>query len=202
MADFKPPPKPERNDNEPSKVKIVEQIVEGKCKVCKDAKNRNRIDYLLAMRTPYKELERLYPHIPERSFANHDRKHLRYEDEAIKRVIEHEAGLSSENLETGVKGAFLRRTTLDAFIKKFFDAMIAGEVIPEAKDVVKMIELRERLDAESSTATIEQYELQFNAFKEAVEEICSANEMNEILSLVRSKLGMNPALEPAEQLEE
>lgn len=190
MPGFEPPKRPER-DNTPSPPKIVERIHEPKCKVCKDTKNRARIDYLLAIRTPYKDMERYYPHISEKSFANHAQKHLRYEDEAIKRVIEHEAGLSSENIEAGVRGAFLRRTALDVYVKKFFDAMAAGDVIPEAKDVVKMIELRERMDSEATAATLEQYELQFNAFKEAVEEICTGDEMNEILVLVKTKLGMD-----------
>lgn len=173
-----------------------ELIVEPRCPVCTH-KLRLRMDYLLAMRTPYTEMERLFD-IPYRSFSNHAKKHLRYEDESVKQIIEYEAGLAGENLTTGVRGAFLRRSALDISIKKFFDALTAGEVPVEAGDVIKMIELREKLDASSASTQIEQYELQFNAFKEALEEICPPEMLVKILDRTKEKLSVvdRPALQP------
>lgn len=174
-------------------------IFEPMCKVCTHP-NRLRMDYLLAMRTPYKEMERLFG-IPYRSFSNHAKKHLRYEDNSIKEIIEYEAGLAGENLELGIKGAFLRRSALDVSIKKFFDALLAGEIEIEAGDVIKMIEARERLDASTASAQIEQYELQFNAFKEALEEVCPPEMLARILDKTRIKLQTvaSPALQPPEE---
>lgn len=171
-------------------------IVEPRCPVCTH-KLRLRMDYLLAIRTPYKEMERLFG-IPYRSFSNHAKKHLRYEDESVRQIIEYEAGLAGENLTAGVRGAFLRRSALDISIKKFFDALTAGEVPVEAGDVIKMIELREKLDASTASAQIEQYELQFNAFKEALEEICPPEMLVKILDKTRDKLQTvdRPALQP------
>lgn len=195
MAKFKKP-NGGGGDKEPPKPQITHQIKEPKCKVCKH-KQRNQIDYLLAMKTPYKELERLFG-IPYRSFSNHDKEHLGYENEGIKRVIEYEAGIAQENLAEGVKGAFLRRAALDTSIKKFFDALIAGSIPVEAKDVVKMIEIREKLDSDTAAAQIEQYELQFNAFKQAIEETVTPEMLTDILEKVKAHLQMGdrPALQP------
>lgn len=173
-------------------------ITEPQCKVCVDP-NRLRMDYLLAMRTPYREMERLFG-IPYRSFSNHAKKHLRYEDNSVKEILEYEAGLANENLEAGIRGAFLRRSALDISIKKFFDALLAGEVEIEAGDVIKMIEAREKLDANTASAQIEQYEFQFNAFKEAIEEVATPEMMVKILDRTRVKLQTvdRPALQPPE----
>lgn len=174
-------------------------IVEPRCQICIH-KDRLRMDYLLAMRTPYKEMERLFG-IPYRSFSNHTKKHLRYEDESVRQIIEYEAGLAGENITAGVRGAFLRRSALDISIKKFFDALTAGEVPVEAGDVIKMIELREKLDASSASTQIEHYELQFHAFKEALEEICPPEMLVKILDRTKAKLQTvdRPALQPPDE---
>lgn len=187
----------------PSDSKIVmvgpeDLIVEPRCQICTHPL-RLRMDYLLSMRTSYSEMERLFQ-IPYRSFSNHAKKHLRYEDAAVQGVIEHEAHLAGENLEKGLTGAFLRRSALDISIKKYFDALVAGEIEVEPGDVIKMIEARERLDASTATAQIEQYELQFNAFKEAIEAVCTPETMVKILDFTRVKLQdvARPALQPPE----
>lgn len=173
-------------------------IVEPRCPVCM-SELRLRWEYLLAIHTPYKELERISQgEINYRSFSNHAKKHMKFEDESIRSIIEYEAGLMNENLEVGVRGAFLRRTALDVSIRKFFEALTAGEIPIEAGDVIKMIELREKLDAQSASTQIEQYELQFNAFKEAIEVVCPPEMMAKILDVVRQKLQTvdRPALQP------
>ena len=174
-------------------------IVEPRCQICTHPL-RLRMDYLLSIRTNYSEMERLFS-IPYRSFSNHAKKHLRYEDNAVQEVIEHEAQLAGENLDQGVKGAFLRRSALDISIKKYFEALTAGEVEIEPGDVIKMIEAREKLDTNSASTQIEQYELQFNAFKEAIEAICSPETMVKILDFTRAKLQITvdrPALQQPE----
>lgn len=203
MAKFERPKKNKGNSDKDDGPDIsgFEQIHEPRCEVC-NHKERNRIDYLLALRTPYKELERLYKDgdkitIGYRSFSNHDQKHLRYEDESIKQVIEYEAGVAGENMKHGVRGAFTRRAVLDVSIKKILDGVVAGEIPLEAKDVVKMIEAREKLDAASASVQVEQYELQFNAFKEAIEQVCPPLMLQEILDVVKVKLQLpdRPALQ-------
>lgn len=194
MARFEKP-KGKDDDNRPSKPSILSKISEPKCHICQH-KDRDQIDKLLAKKTPYRELERIFD-IGKNSFSNHDKKHLQYEDEAIKRIIEHEAGLAQENLAEGVQGAFLRRSALDVSIKKFFDAVMAGEITIEAKDLAKMVELREKLDSDTAAAQIEQYELQFNAFKQAIEDVCTPDIMQAILERTKEILvvGDRPALQ-------
>lgn len=175
-------------------------IVEPQCKICTHPL-RLRMDYLLAIRTPYREMERLFD-MPYRSFSNHAKKHLRFEDNSVKDILEYEAGLAGENLEAGLKGAFLRRSVLDISIKKFFDAVTNGEIEIEAGDALKMIEARERLDASSASKQIEQYELQFNAFKEAIEAVCTPEQMAKILDKTKILLMTQnrPALQSPEDV--
>ena len=172
----------------------VERHIEPRCSVCTH-KQRDQIDRLLAMRTPYSDIERAFSteekKLDRRSVSNHNKKHVRYEDEAVRRIIEYEAGLAQEDLEMGVQGAFLRRTTLDVAIKKVFDGIISGETELEAKDVVKMIELRERLDQNSASAQVEQYKTQFLAFKTAIEEICPPEMMFDILTRTKELLKLD-----------
>lgn len=176
------------------------EVVEPLCPVCQDER-RLRIDYLLAMKTPFTEMARLFPPIPYRSFSNHAKKHLRYEDASVKEILEFEAGLAGENMEAGVRGAFLRRSALDISIKKYFDALTAGTLSVEAGDVIKMIELREKLDASSASTQIAVYEEQFNAFKGAMEEICPPEMLVKILDRTKEKLQTvdRPALQPPDE---
>lgn len=200
MAKFEKPKKGGNGNRDNSgSESVFEQIVEPRCPICTDER-RNRIDYLLAMKTPYKEMERLFE-IPYRSFSNHSKKHLRYEDESVRSILEYEAGLAGENLTAGVRGAFLRRSALDISIKKFFEALTAGAIPVEAGDVIKMIELREKLDASSASTQIEHYELQFHAFKEALEEICPPEMLVKILDRTKVKLQTvdRPALQPPDE---
>jgi hypothetical protein len=197
MAKFEKPKKGGGGNDDSPPPPTAFEVVVPQCPVCIDER-RPRMDYLLAMRTPYKEMERLFPPINYRSFSNHTKKHLRYEDASVKQIIEYEAGLAGESLEAGIRGGFLRRSALDISIKKFFDALTAGDIPIEAGDVIKMIELREKLDASSASAQIEQYELQFNAFKEALEEICPPEMLAKILDLTKAKLQIvdSPAIQP------
>lgn len=181
----------------------TQKIIEPRCFVCQH-KNRDQIDRLLAMKTPYAEIARLFSTddkpLDQRSVSNHEKKHLQYENEAIRQIIEYEAGVAQENLEVGVKGAFLRRVALDVSIKKVFDGILSGEIEIEAKDVVKMIELRERLDQNTASAQIEQYEIQFNAFKTAIQEICTPDVQYDILNRTKEllKVGDKPALQASD----
>lgn len=173
-----------------------QKIIEGRCNTCKH-EERDRIDYMLAMRTPYSEIHRLYPVLSEKSIEGHAKKHLSFEDEGIKRIIEHEAGLARENLADGLHGVFMRRTVLDMAIKRLVDGIASGEVALEAKDLPKLVEIREKMDADTSATQVEQYELQFNAFKSAMEEICPPEILFQILNRTKEllKVGDKPALQ-------
>lgn len=186
MSKFKRPKDNDRGGGS-SPPTSINKIVEGKCHTCRH-KERDRIDYMLAMKTPYVEIHRLYPELSAKSIGNHAKEHLSFEDEGVKRIIEHEAGIAQENLDAGLHGVFMRRTVLDMAIKKAVDAIASGEVTIEIKDLPKMIELREKLDANSATAQIEQYELQFNAFKAAVEELTPPDVWYKILDKTKEIL--------------
>lgn len=176
----------------------IAKIVEPRCHVCQHPQ-RDQIDRLLAMKTSYAEISRLFSteekKLDERSVSKHEKKHLKYEDEAVRQIIEYEAGLAQENLEEGVKGAFMRRTILDVALRKAFDEISSGAMPIEAKDIPKMIEMREKLDNDTATAQIAEWEKQFLAFKEAIQEVCPPEMWQQILIRTKQILTVRPALE-------
>ena len=197
MPDFKPPARSMRRHNDDGVVvrptDLIKKIVEPKCHVCQHPL-RDVIDRLIMVKEPYTEVARLFStderKLDRRSIARHEKEHLNYEDEGLRRLIEYEAGLAEEGLEEGIQGAFLRRVSLDVAIKKVFDGVIDGSIPVESRDIVKMIELRERLDKDSSSTALEQYQTTHIAFREAVKEVCSPDQHYQILEITKQRLGL------------
>lgn len=197
--------KKQRNGKEPHHRVATGKISEPRCHVCQHPQ-RNAIDSLLAIKTPYTEISRLFSNeertLDRRSVSRHDKEHLNYEDAAIREILEHEAQVAGENLDLGIKGTFLRRSSLDVAIKKIFDGILSGDIPVEAKDLPKLVELREKLDQQTANAQLETIIMQFQAFKEAILEICPPEMQHEILLATQLKLKVEaherPALQPAE----
>lgn len=145
------------------------RIVEKRCSICQHSQ-RNNIDRLLALSVNYSDIGRLFG-VDRRAASNHAKEHLGYEETAIRQIIEQEALASEENLELGVSLALRRRAALDIAINKVLDGLASGEILVEAKDLPKFVELREKLDKEHSGAAVETVIVQFNAFKQAVLEL-------------------------------
>lgn len=184
------PPKP------PLSLEVTHKISESRCHVCQH-KHRDAIDRLLAMHTRYIDIERLFStdeqKLDARSVSKHAKLHLNYDDAAIRQIVEYEAQQSDENLSEGIRGAFSRRVYLDVALKKALDSIIDGEMVVEPKDAVKIIELREKLDKDTDSAAREELWVQFNAFKQAVLQICPPEMKWEILELTKQILDQRPA---------
>lgn len=168
MPEFKKKPKGEKPKQvEPSDQ--LPQIIESRCKVCQHP-DRRAIDRLIAAGSSYSEVERLFE-VDRRSVSNHAHKHLRYEEGAIRRIIEREAERLSENYEQGVQGALARRVYLESALKQAQDSLLNGDVTVEPKDAVNIVGMLEQMDAQTNGIIVDQIRMQFNAILTAINEV-------------------------------
>jgi hypothetical protein len=202
LPDFTPNNNGGGGKSGPPAKRPVDLINEPRCHVCQHP-NRRAIDRLLAVGTRYTEISRLFSTegkaLDRRSISNHATQHLNYEDAAIRQIIEAEAAEAKENLEEGVRGAFARRVALDIALKKGIDGIIDGETQVEPRDLIKLIELRERLDQQTATAQVDELWVQFNAFKQAVQDITTPDSRQQIMIRMREILEWGDKEPPALQ---
>lgn len=160
--------------NKPAPV-VSAEIIEPRCHVCVSP-YRRAIDRMLALGTSFSEISRVFGdgEIDRRSIANHDKKHLSYEDAAVRRIIDHEIAEAQGNLEDGIQGAVTRRIYLNAALHKALESLLAGDTTVEPKDALGIIQLLEKLDQQAGGAASEQIQLQFNAFVLAIRELAPA----------------------------
>jgi hypothetical protein len=138
------------------------QITEPRCHVCQ-SKHRKAIERELVLGSPYSKLAEIYE-IDRRSISNHNDKHLKVEDAAIRELIRREADSNQENIEEGLSGALKRRQYLEQALRKAQEALLNNEVIVEPKDAVAIIERLEKLDEQTSSSAIDEMRTQFFAF--------------------------------------
>lgn len=173
MPDFTPPEKKNGKGEDPifPLIPIPEKIVEPRCNVCK-SDFRDAIDRQLAMGRSNSEIVRTFStdkqKFDHRSVANHAKEHLGYEDAAVRELVERDAQNHEENMEKGISAALQRRALLDAIVQKGHQKVVDGTIELELKDIVKAVELRDKLEKDSVTAAIEGLMIQFHAFREAV----------------------------------
>ena len=169
MPEFKKRPKNGESKPASRSKDQLPQIIEPRCKVCQH-QDRGAIDRLIAGGSSYSEIERLFE-VDRRSVSNHAHKHLRYEEGAIRRIIEREADRLSENYEQGVQGALARRVYLESALKQAQDNLLNGEVTVEPKDAVNIVGMLEQMDGETNAVIVEDIKMQFNAILTAINEI-------------------------------
>jgi hypothetical protein len=93
-----------------------------RCKVCRHPE-RTQIDLVLATRHPYVRIEREFD-LPYRSLSNHHRKHLDFEDPAIKKVVEEVLASHTRVHELGVEVAIERRLLMDLIIQTYYEVLV------------------------------------------------------------------------------
>lgn len=143
---------------------------ESRCHVC-TSEHRKAIDRLVIMpNISYTELSEMFG-IDRRSIANHAKKHLNYEEAAIKKIIETEAAALQVDFEEGVKGALSRRVFLSAYIQRVTESLLNGTLELTGKDAMKAIEMMERVDNATGGAAVDEIRMQFNAMVQAIREI-------------------------------
>lgn len=157
------------------------EIVEQRCHVC-TSDYRRAIDKLLVLpNVSFSEIAATFG-IDRRSISNHAKKHLNYEEAAIRRIIEQEAQKADENVEDGVRGALTRRIFLQAYLQKSMESLLAGDMELSGKDAMAAIQMMDKIDGETEGAALDEIRVQFNAFVQAIREICSEEQMQQILT--------------------
>lgn len=170
-------------------------IVEPRCHVCTH-QYRPVIDRLIAQgTTSYSELERMF-NVDRRSFANHAKEHLNYQDAAIRQIVADEASRFEANLEEGIKGVITRRVYLESALQKGLEALLNGDITVEPKDVLAIIEKLDNLDKSVEGAAIDEIQVQFNAFVQAIRETQPPEQWQIILDRTQELLKETPELGP------
>lgn len=177
-----------------AKATSVPQIVEPKCKVCQSP-HRNVIDQMLVGGMTYSAIERemAFANIPRRSISSHSEKHLKYDDAAIREVIEQEAVKAQRNFEEGKARIVTKNAYLEVALQKAYDALLDNTTVVEPKDAVKVIEMLQKLQDQSQAAAIDELRQQFNWFMQAVKEVVPKSSWETIVERTNQLAGRTTA---------
>lgn len=182
-------------------------IVEPRCNVC-TSPHRHAIDQMLVGAYTYSEIARQFDFegIDRRSISSHHKKHLSYEEAAIRAVIEREAILARRNHEEGVERMVTKQTYLEVALHKAYDQLNADKVDITAGEAVKLIEMLARLEQEHNDVAIDEMRVQFNAFMRAVKTTVPADMWEHVReethNLLKASGRVSPFAEAAKEIEE
>lgn len=196
MPEFRKPDKPKKDGGgDKELLHIPQSWTEPRCHVCM-SKYRRAIDRMIALGTAYSEISRVFGgEIDRRSISNHAKKHLPYEEAAVRQIIDHEAEAAQENAEQGIRGALARRAYLNTALHKAFEALLAGDVVVEPKDAIAISQLLDKIDSQVEGAALDELRLQFNAFVQAIREVCEPEVWQRILDRTKQILNLSPVAE-------
>jgi hypothetical protein len=165
----------------------LEPIFEPRCSVCKSP-HRNLVDALLAKgSTSYSAIAARVPGddgkpLDRRAISNHAKNHLGFAEDAIRGLLEAEADEVAQNYEDGVRGALTRRGALEVTLRKAFDDVVSGRIEVEAKDMLAIIQLLEKMDETTNAAQVDYMRAQTSAFIQAIKDEIDDREIWERIS--------------------
>lgn len=110
-----------------------------------------------------------YKALDRRSVSNHAKKHLGFADAAIRAVLEDEAERAGKNYEEAVTGAISHIGTLEVALRKAHEDIINGVTTVEPRDLIKIVELRQKMDEQTAQVQVDEYRAQLNAFIRAIQ---------------------------------
>jgi len=149
------------------------EIHEPRCHVC-TSPHRNYIERLLAIKgANYVWISENIPgldgqKIDRRSVSTHAKKHMSYDQAAIRAILETEAEESGQNYEEGVRGAITHRGALEVALRKGFEDIANGVVTVEPRDLIAIVNQIEKMDAQTESVAVNLLRAQVNAFVEAI----------------------------------
>lgn len=183
---------------EEAKRNPLPEILEPRCHVC-TSKYRQAIEKMLALGISYSEIERTFNgDIERRSISSHHKKHLNYEQAAIRAIVEAEAEIAQQNFEEGIRGPLMHRAYLSTALHRAWEDLINGAAIIEPKDAIAIIQQLEKMSEKAREFELDEFWLQFNAFKQAVQEIVPPDYRDSIMQRTRELVKASGAaqLEP------
>jgi hypothetical protein len=176
----------------------VPLIIERRCKVC-TSPHRHVVDQMLVGAYSYSEIARHFEFvgIDRRSISGHHKKHMSYQDAAIRAVIQRNAEMAQQNHEEGVERLVTKQTYLEIAIQKAYDQLVNNMVEIPAGDAVKLIEALQRLETQYQDAAVDELRVQFNAFMLAVKQVVPPDMWEEIRTLTHQNAGRGSSFVPA-----
>lgn len=149
-----------------------EPIRESRCHVCMSP-HRQFIEGLLIKGANYVWISDNVPgadnsKIDRRSVSNHAKKHMGYQDAAIRAILEEEANLAAQNYEDGVKGAITHRGVLEVALRRAYDDIVSGVTTVEARDLISIITTIQKMDEQADQVAVNQLRAQVQGFVEAI----------------------------------
>jgi hypothetical protein len=145
---------------------------EPRCRVC-TSPYRKFIESLLIKGSNYVWISENVPGeegrpIDRRSISNHAKKHMAYQDAAIRAILEEEARLAGQNYEEGVRGAITHRSVLEVALRKAYEDIVNGVTTVEPRDLISIINAVQKMDEQAEAVAVNQLRAQVQAFIEAI----------------------------------
>lgn len=147
---------------------------EPRCDAC-TSPYRQFIDTMLIRGASYSSIAEQVPgvegkRIDRRSVSNHAKKHLGFQETAIRALLEEESNMADQNFEEGVRGAITHRGVLEIMVRKAYDDIINGLVEVEPKDLISTIQVLQKMDERSESIAVDELRAQVSAFIQAIKE--------------------------------
>jgi len=184
MPKFNDPAQPNKvgKPGAPKTASGVPLIIEPKCLVCKSP-HRHLVDKMLVAGLTYSEIERQFAFagIKRRSIANHKENHLGYEEAGIRSIIEQEALAAQRNHEEGVSRVITKNAYLEVAMQKAYDQLLDGSIDVPVADAVKVIEQLQKLQEQNQNVALDELQVQFQMFMQAVKELIERDKWSEIV---------------------
>ncbi len=148
-------------------------ISDPRCKICK-CPQRGQVDIMLStgwsQRAVMRWLNEIYgvDAFNPNNLSTHKNNHLSYEDTAIRRIIETQALQIGMDLEKVEDTIMTRDALMQATIQYTYNKMLKGEITPEVRDLMKGLELMDKMEKERAEVAVEELERDMRAFMAAV----------------------------------
>jgi hypothetical protein len=131
--------------------------------------------------------------IDRRSISNHAKKHLGFQEAAIRALLEEESSMAQQNFEEGVRGAITHRGVLEIMVRKAYDDITSGLVEVEPKDLIATIQVLQKMDERTESVAVDELRAQVSAFIQAIKEETDRETWEKIAHRARRLLGGVPS---------
>lgn len=151
---------------------------ESRCSVCQSP-HRLWVERQLMRGISYSAIANSIPDVNvdtfRRALSTHYKNHMDLEGAQVRAIMENEADLLQQNYEEGVIGAFSYTAALDIMIRKGFSDVMDNITTVEPKDMIKLMELAEKMNSASATKMVEEAKASVNIFMEAIRNVFTDN---------------------------
>lgn len=172
-------PEHENGGGGKSQVPHLPVVKESRCHVCM-SRWRDMIDRMVVMgyRPTHisRQVQEMDPSVSRKSVERHIARHLSYEQEAMRQLIEQQAedvGALADEAKTRM---VTRMAVLDRMIEKGWDQLLKEDGWVKYQDVLKAIELKSQFETSASSQIQDQLTRQLTAILQAIKQLVAPEE--------------------------